>query len=671
MPASYNLALVALSILVAMVVAYTALRLVARVSATEGRSASFWLGGGALVMGAGVWSMHFIGMLAFDLPIQVRYSVPLTLGSLVIAIATSGIALAFASRPRLPLKRLAAGALVMGAGICGMHYTGMAAITVEPGISYDWGLVAASALIAVSASFAALWLAFNLRGGRSWLAVLGRVGAAAIMGAAISGMHYTAMGAAQFVPGAICRGGASLNGAWFASGLGLIALSILAITLITSVYDAHLQSSALAHATRLERVNEELRHRKELLALAAQAAGISSWEFDLLRHHTLWRENEIESLRGGVSDERGVAQTHVMIHPDDREMIQAAVRDAYAAGRDRCAYRVRYVARDGATVHVQSHALIICDETGVPVRLLGVSWDVTESVTHAQQRGLLETQLRQASREAGMAEVATGVLHNVGNVLTSLGVSASLLQSRLRELKVDAVARTAALLGEQGAQAGSFIDLDPRGQRIPGYLVQLGEHLLAERDALLHEADALAGHVEHVRAIVAAQQSYARHGGSPEAVNVAALLDHAIALHFTGCSEIELVRDYQPLPLVNVDRHKLLQVLSNLCSNSRQAVEAGPSGLKRVALHIAREDDGILIEVRDSGIGMSEETRARLFEFGFTTKRDGHGFGLHTSAILAKELGGTLGGTSDGIGKGACFTLHVPLSAAQKVARVA
>ncbi len=663
--ATYNLPLVALSVLVAIVVAYTALRLVARVAASDGHSASMWLVGGAMVMGAGIWSMHFIGMLAFALPIAVRYSVPLTLASLAIAVATSGIALGLASRPEMPLSRLGAGAIVMGVGICGMHYCGMAAINVVPGVEYDAALVAASALIAITASFAALWLAFRLRSGQSWLAAASRVGAAVVMGAAISGMHYTAMAAARFALGSFCRGGASLDSAWFASGLGVTALSVLAITLITSIYDAHLQSRTLAHAKGLESVNAELRHRKELLALATQAAGISSWEFDLPSGRTLWRENEIDSLRAVMTDQQGVTLTQVVIHPEDRPMIEAAVRDATAAGRDRCAYRIRCIAPAGGIVHVQSHARIVCDARGEPVRLLGVSWDVTDSVSQAEQRRLLEEQLREASREAGMAEVATGVLHSVGNVLTSLGVCASILQSRLRELRVDALRRTAALLTEQGAGAGAFIERDERGRRIPEYLAQLAEHLVAEREMLVGEAAALSGHVEDVRAIVAAQQAYARPGGSPEAVELGALLDHAIALHFSGPTGVTITRDYAPLPPVVLDRHKLLQVLSNLCANARDAVSAGGGGRPTVAVRLLRESDGIRVEVRDSGIGMAAPTLARLFEFGFTTKKDGHGFGLHTSAVLAKELGGSLSGSSDGIGRGACFALRLPLVAAE------
>jgi NO-binding membrane sensor protein with MHYT domain len=193
-------------------------------------------------MGMGIWSMHFIGMLAYSVEIPLRYGIIKTLFSLVIAMITSGFALAIASRPQLGLVRLAVGSIVMGAGICGMHYSGMSAIQIVPMISYQPMLVLASIAIAIGASFAALWLAFKLRSGQSTYIALARGGAAAIMGLAISGMHYTGMAASRLAVGAICYGGASFDNNWLAGTIGLVALGILGLTLITAVYDSHLLS---------------------------------------------------------------------------------------------------------------------------------------------------------------------------------------------------------------------------------------------------------------------------------------------------------------------------------------------------------------------------------------------------------------------------------------------
>src|SRR5581483_8390047 len=191
MTGTYNSSLVLLSVLVAIVVSYTALRLAARVAHAHGSSARLWLAGGSVAMGTGIWSMHFVGMLAFSLPIPLSYDVARTFGSLGIGIASSVFALTLASRPRQSLVRLSSGALVMGAGICAMHYVGMSAVQIRPAITYEMRLVAASAAIAVLASFAALWLFAHLGAGSSWRVRLVRAAAAFGMGLAISGMHYT------------------------------------------------------------------------------------------------------------------------------------------------------------------------------------------------------------------------------------------------------------------------------------------------------------------------------------------------------------------------------------------------------------------------------------------------------------------------------------------------
>ena len=261
MSSNYNHWLVALSLVVAMVVSYTALRLASRVAGSERRGARIWVGIGAIAMGIGIWSMHFVGMLAFDLPISLAYDVATTLASLAVAIVVSGFALAITSGGRLTVPRLAGAAVFMGSGIAAMHYMGMAAITVLPGISYDPFLVALSILIAIVASFVALWLFFQLREGNTLLQQVKRIGAAVVMGLAISGMHYTGMAASRFASGSFCRGGVALQNNWFAAAIGVFALGLLVVTLVTAVYDAHLQSRARVQALRLEQANAELQHQ--------------------------------------------------------------------------------------------------------------------------------------------------------------------------------------------------------------------------------------------------------------------------------------------------------------------------------------------------------------------------------------------------------------------------
>jgi NO-binding membrane sensor protein with MHYT domain len=253
MVGTYNLLLVLLSIVVAVFVSYTALSLSARVArAKNGAHSGMWVAGGALAMGCGIWSMHFIGMLAFALPIPLTYDLGLTVASLVIAIAISGFALSVASNPEISIAHLSIAAVIMGAGISAMHYSGMAAIDLVPMITYDPLIMAASIAIAIGASFAALWLFFHLREGNSWGMRLARVGAAFVMGCAISGMHYTGMAASRFNARSFCTGGASVNTGSLAVTTGVIAFVVLSITTLFLVIEARRDNVARRRVARLD-----------------------------------------------------------------------------------------------------------------------------------------------------------------------------------------------------------------------------------------------------------------------------------------------------------------------------------------------------------------------------------------------------------------------------------
>jgi diguanylate cyclase len=255
MHSSYSSWLVSLSIGVAILVSFTSLRLASRVAESEAAAGRLWLILGAVSMGVGIWAMHFIGMLAFTLPIQLHYSIAITFASLGAAVVTSGFAIKIASSRQLGLARHMLCSLVMGLGIVTMHYTGMRAILIFPAISYDPRIVVASVGVAVTASFAALWLTFRLRSGTHRLIWLARLGAAVIMGLAIAGMHYTAMAAAEFQAGAFCRGGVVLDNQWLAISVAIAALALLVITLITGVFDANLATRARLHSKRLHDAN--------------------------------------------------------------------------------------------------------------------------------------------------------------------------------------------------------------------------------------------------------------------------------------------------------------------------------------------------------------------------------------------------------------------------------
>ena len=269
-----------------------------------------------------------------------------------------------------------------------------------------------------------------------------------------------------------------------------------------------------------------------------------------------------------------------------------------------------------------------------------------------------------ASRLAGMAEVATGVLHNVGNVLNSVNVSANLVVEQLRKSKTASLVRAVKLLGEHKDDVGEFLSQDPKGKQLPGFFEALAEQLSREQSMLVRETKDLQQNIEHIKQIVAMQQSYAKVSGVLENLVPHDLLEDALRMSSTALArhQIEVVREFEAVPPVLVDRHKALQILVNLVNNAKQALDTRPEG-RRLTLRITQgQGERVRVEVSDNGMGIAQANLARIFNHGFTTKKSGHGFGLHSAANAAKEMGGSLNVHSDGLGTGATFIFELPLS---------
>ena len=269
-----------------------------------------------------------------------------------------------------------------------------------------------------------------------------------------------------------------------------------------------------------------------------------------------------------------------------------------------------------------------------------------------------------AARSAGMAEIATNVLHNVGNVLNSVNVSAGLILSRVRASKVDGLARTVQLMSEHADDLGTFLAADPKGKMLPGYLVQLAPLLAAEQRAVVDELVALGKSVDHIKEIIAAQQAHAGASGLIEAIRIHEVVEDALRMNAGGLARHQVVMqsDMTRIPELPLDRGRVLQVLMNLVRNARQAMEAVADDRAKLMLDAEIVGDQTLrIRVADTGVGIVPENLTRVFVHGFTTKKDGHGFGLHSAAIAAREMGGTLAVHSDGPGSGATFTLELPI----------
>ena len=319
----------------------------------------------------------------------------------------------------------------------------------------------------------------------------------------------------------------------------------------------------------------------------------------------------------------------------------------------------------GQEIHVSQVLIAHKDSAGELQYFSTVMRDMTErrradeALRDSQQR-LVET-----SRLAGMAEVATGVLHNVGNVLNSVNVSASLVMEKLRRSKAPKLGKAAALLTGRNGDLADYLTNDENGRKLPGYLSQLGEYFVAENAELLREVDQLGRNIEHIKEVVAMQQSYAKVSGALEDLPVRQLVDDAIAMN-TGAFErhgVVVQKRFSEVPNVRADRHKVLQILINLIRNAKYALDDVQRIDKRITISIGSTDDEMVrIMVADNGIGISAENLTRIFAHGFTTRADGHGFGLHSGALAADSLGGSLSVTSLGTNRGATFTLELPVA---------
>lgn len=279
-----------------------------------------------------------------------------------------------------------------------------------------------------------------------------------------------------------------------------------------------------------------------------------------------------------------------------------------------------------------------------------------------QQRDQMQSELKEASRKAGLADISTSVLHNVGNVLNSVNVTATLLKQKLSRNHIDSLTKAIGLVKDHRSELQTYLDGDPQGSQLLPYLDKLTLTMAADQEKLIQDTDSLMGHVDHIKEIVSVQQSLARVTGAVETFDIASVIEDSLKINMAGLARhgVTLVRQFEPGVMVEADRHKVIQVLVNLISNAKYAIdETGKDGVLTVTVD-RPGDDTVAISVTDTGMGVAPEHREMLFRHGFTTRKEGHGFGLHASAVAAGQLHGTITVHSDGPGQGATFTLNLP-----------
>ena len=412
----YDPWLVALSVVIAVLAAGAALDLAGRVTATRAQARAAWLAGGALAMGLGIWSMHYTGMQAFELPVPVLYHVPTVLLSLVAAAAASAVALYVASRERLSALGVALGSVVMGAGIAAMHYTGMAAMRLPATTRWHPLLVSLSVLIAIGVSAVALWFSFHYGHGarRAW--TWPKVGSAVLMGLAIPGMHYTGMAAATFVsaPGLVPSDNAVVASAPLVTlAIAGTTVMVLAVAILTSLVARH--GDALLRASA-----ERLRDRERQLAEAQAIAHVGSWEWDVATGAVTWSDEQCRLFGIPVGSPASYEGFVTRVHPDDRDRVARIIAHGLAERRTE-EYEWRLVRSDEAIRQMHTVSVVVTDPDGKPVRMAGTSVDITERKLAEENQQTLLRELQTALAQVKTLQGWIRICANCKRVLNDAG----------------------------------------------------------------------------------------------------------------------------------------------------------------------------------------------------------------------------------------------------------
>jgi PAS domain S-box-containing protein len=386
----------------------------------------------------------------------------------------------------------------------------------------------------------------------------------------------------------------------------------------------------------------------------SEAAPIAIAEIDQ-RGHPVYANLRWAGLTGGPAQDRPWRE---MVDEDDRERAERLESE-----RDGSAAELRLKVGH-ATVWVVAQVAAMDGEDGD--RAIVALADITSQKNAVARAEELGRELMEVSRQAGMAEISAGVLHNVGNVLNSIIVSATVVKEQLTRSRVGNLVKATRLLEEHMADLPAFLSTE-RGRVLPPYLVEAAANLAASLEATQGDLVRIEKGTEHIRAIIMTQQSYARHRAPAEALLLSDVIADVLTMNETSFDRhhLRIVKRYEADPIVVSDRHRIMQILVNLLSNARQAFgeDRGidPPPVVEISTHMTA-DGKLALVVADNGVGISPENLARIFEHGFTTRKTGHGFGLHSSAQAARDLGGELSFTSDGLGKGTSFTLTLPVA---------
>ncbi|MEO7319255.1 MAG: amino acid permease, partial [Chthoniobacteraceae bacterium] len=417
--------------------------------------------------------------------------------------------------------------------------------------------------------------------------------------------------------------------------------------------------------TQRKLAEETLRLLSSALEQSRESIVITDAQLDLPGPGILFVNPAFTEMTGYTAAEVIGATPRILQGPKTDRALMRHLRETLARGEVFEGQTVNY-RKDGTEFPMEWQIAPVRNAAGIITHQVAIQRDITKRKDAETERAELNRQLIEVSHHAGMAEIATSVLHNIGNVLNSVNVSCSVISDKVRKSRISSVTRTAEVLRENAGNLAAFFAHDPIGTKVPEFLGKLAGRLSEEQADVLGELQLLSENIAHIKDIVAVQQSHAKNlGGIRETLSVEGLVEDALRMSAAGLHRhrIEVVREYGEVPPVPMEKHKVLQILVNLVRNAKHAIADGGRDDKQLLVRIARNNGHVAVSVSDNGIGIAAENLTRIFAHGFTTKKDGHGFGLHSGVLAAQEMGGCLAVQSDGLGHGATFTLELPLNA--------
>jgi PAS domain S-box-containing protein len=619
---SYNYALVALSVLIAMFASYAALDLAGRVTAASGWTRAAWLLGGACAMGTGIWSMHYIGMLAFILPIPVAYHWPTVLLSLLAAILASAIALYVVSREKMGASRAAIGSVLMGGGIASMHYIGMAAMRLPAMCHFDSLLVVLSIVFAVSISLAALWITFHLRDEKEGIG-REKLAGAVVMGAAIPIMHYTGMAAASFTPSdmPVNLSNAVSISSLGTAGIAAVTLIVLGLALVTSWMDRRF-------AIRLLELQEERLQRSEAyLAEAQRLTHTGSWAWRVMGREVLHLSEEWYRIFGFDPEDGAPAYEDYWgrIHPEDRSRWHATL-DRAIAEKSNYEVGLRIVLPDGSVRYIQTVGHPVLTASGDLEQFVGSSTDITQRKLGEEALRQAQVDLAHVSRMTTMGELTASLAHEVNQPIAAAVTDAKTCLRWLTRDQPDL---------EEAREAASRMVRDvTRAADIISRIRLLFKKVSPQRE--------LVDVNEVIREMIDLLRSEATR--------------YAISIR------TELASD---LPPVMGDRVQLQQVLMNLLVNSMDAMKDVDTMRELIIHSQPAGNEQAMVSVSDTGVGLPPQQAEHIFNAFFTTKPYGTGMGLRISRSIIESHGGRLWAANNS-SRGASFCFTLPTKAEPK-----